>query len=111
MRTRIRQVIAFGMICLVLACPFIAYSTVRNILLGAATCFFLAAIGMRVYQIKTKDPYSLEELREMVIDRYNDNPEVPEVDPDGDLYCIKCDSTYNAKFRFCPSCSARSSKC
>lgn len=81
-----------------------------RVLLVLAVPPFLASIGIYVYKRFGPGKYDLEDLRELVLEGRYDESEVPEVDPDGDLFCPCCQSVYNAKFGICPTCATRQTR-
>lgn len=62
------------------------------------------AIGDGIRKRREHDPYSLESLREMVIEGTYDEADVPDVPEDADVYCMCCHHTYGARFKVCPRC-------
>ena len=83
---------------------------ISRVLLVLAVPPFLLSIGLFIYKRYGPGRYDLEELRDLVLEGdYNDS-EVPDVDPDGDLFCQCCQSVYNAKFGVCPTCATRQTR-
>jgi hypothetical protein len=83
---------------------------ISRILLGLAIPPFIASIGVYLYKRYGPGKYDLAELRELVVEGQYDDSDLPEVDPDGDLYCPCCQSVYNVKFGICPTCATRQTR-
>ena len=83
---------------------------ISRVLLVLAVPPFLLSIGLFIHKRYGPGRYDLEDLRDLVLEgEYNDS-EVPDVDPDGDLFCQCCQSVYNAKFGVCPTCATRQTR-
>lgn len=77
---------------------------VRETLIFFSAMTMLMAIGAGIRKIRERDPYSLETLREMVLEGTYDEKDVPEVPEDADVYCMCCNHVYGSRFKVCPRC-------
>ena len=83
---------------------------ISRVLLVLAVPPFLLSIGLFIYKRYGPGRYDLEDLRDLVLEGDDNDSEVPDVDPDGDLFCQCCQSVYNAKFGVCPTCATRQTR-
>jgi hypothetical protein len=108
MGTRTKQVVAFWVLFAFLSCVLSSYPGLQKICIALSAILLVVVIAMRIHEIRNRDPYSLNELNDMVRERYNDDTSEAEmVDHDGDLFCMCCQETYNAKFVSCPKCATK----
>ncbi len=100
------QLVAASVILALLATAFIDYPKIfEALLVGSAILLVLAAVARIVKWRRDKaDPYSLNKLNEIIRDKDYEELDVPEVDPEGDKYCLRCHHVYGAHFGVCPRC-------
>lgn len=87
-----------------MAGSLMAFPVALNFCLLASGVSFLVATGIWIIERRRRDPYSLEDLRGLVLEGAYDESDIPEVDRDGDKYCMCCDRVYGARFGVCPTC-------
>ena len=75
-------------------------------LVGVAITLFMA-IGDGIRKRREHDPYSLSDLRELVLEGSHDETEVGVVPDGADVYCMCCHQTYASKYKVCPYCNKR----
>ncbi len=92
--------IAFGL----LGIGFKAIPVAMQTCVAIGFLSLLASICLGLRKRFSRDPYSLESLREMVIEGTYNEEDVPEADKDGDIYCMYCHHVYGAQFKVCPRC-------
>jgi len=94
--------VAFAVLFGLLAGVLWPFPTFRNSCIFASTLSIILAIycGFK----SRKDPYSLDTLREMVIEGTYDEADVPEIPEDADVYCMCCNHVYGSRFKVCPKC-------
>jgi hypothetical protein len=102
------RLMALGLIFAMLAVMF-RYSNylVMQTCAGLGAVFTLSALVGWVIIRRQHDPYSLESLREIMIEGTYNEDDVPDVDPDGDLFCVRCGTVYGRQFGVCPHCKCR----
>jgi hypothetical protein len=88
----------------ILACSLGAFPVVQQTCVAISGMCFLVAIAVGIHKIRSRDPYSLTELREMVLEGTYNEADIPELDADADGYCMCCNHVYGAKFKVCPKC-------
>ena len=100
------QLAAAGVILALLADVFKDYPLPLKVLIVlSALCFVLAAgMWIRKWSTDQSDPYSLNKLNEIIKDKSFEEFDVPDVDPEGDKYCLRCHHVYGAQFGVCPRC-------
>ena len=62
-----------------------------------------------MWRDKVADPYSLHKLDEIMREGTYNEEDVPEIDHDGDKYCLNCHTVYGSQFGVCPNCAKRNS--
>lgn len=87
-----------------LAGAFWIFPIVRNLFLIISGVSFGSAFATWFKKKRQQDPYSLDTLRELVLEGEYDESNIPELDPDADVYCMYCHHTYGARFKVCPRC-------
>lgn len=92
--------IAFGL----LGIGFMAIPVAMQTCVAIGFIALLASIYLGLRKRFSRDPYSLDTLREMVIEGTYNEDDVPEADDDADIYCMYCHHTYGARFKVCPHC-------
>ena len=72
----------------------------------AATFSFVIAIvlGIKQWREAYRDPYSLEILREYVLEGRVDPDEIPVPEDGGERLCMSCNQFYGPQFPVCPRC-------
>ena len=100
---------AIGVIFLVLAGAFILSPTVAKPFLALSAMFFILATGIRIklWRDVTSDPYSLVRLNQVIREGTYEEADVPDVDHDGDKYCLCCHTVYGSQFGTCPNCAKK----
>lgn len=109
-RGRCLQLVAISALLCIASYELWQTGLFSRILLVAAIPFFLWAVVLYFYMRFGPGKYNLDELRELVIEGKYDDSELPEVDPEGDLFCPCCQSVYNVKFGVCPTCATRQTR-
>ena len=100
---------AIGVIFLVLAGAFILSPTVAKPFLVLSAMFLILATGIRIkmWRDVTSDPYSLARLNQVIREGTYEEADVPDVDHDGDKYCLCCHTVYGSQFGTCPNCAKK----
>ena len=82
------------------------FKSLWSILLIFSGISFCGAIVVRImiWKVEKSDPYSLSKLNEIVNDGIYDEQDIPEVDHNGDKYCLNCHHSYGSQFGVCPRC-------
>lgn len=88
----------------VLACAMSPFPVIQQTCFAISGICFLIAIGLGIHKIRSRDPYSLTDLREMVLEGTYNEDDIPELDKDADGYCMCCNHVYGARFKVCPKC-------
>ena len=85
---------------------FYGFPVVFKTLLVISAILLVLAAGARFrkWRADRSDPYSLNKLNEIIKDKSFEEFDVPDVDPDGDKYCLRCHHIYGAHFGVCPRC-------
>ncbi|MEI7984515.1 MAG: hypothetical protein WCI55_02710 [Armatimonadota bacterium] len=80
----------------------------RPLVILSGPSFVIAiAIWIRIWRDSAADPYSLDKLNEMVKEGTYNEDDVPEIDHDGDKYCLCCHTVYGSQFGTCPTCAKK----
>ncbi len=86
--------------------PFPQFSRPLVVLSGLS--FVIAiAIRIKIWRDSTADLYSLDKLNDIIREGSYDEADVPEVDHDGDKYCLCCHTVYGSQFGTCPNCAKK----
>ncbi len=109
-RSRCLQLVAISALLAISAGALWQFRLLSSALLVLAVPFTLWAIGLYVYMRFGPGKYNLDELRELVLEGQYDDSDLPDVDPEGDLFCPCCQSVYNVKFGVCPTCATRQTR-
>lgn len=109
MRQLCVRLVAFGLLFLVLAwVPWPIAGLSRELLVAAAVCFVVATIArIKMWRDANADPYSLNSLNEMIREGTYSEDDVPEIDHEGDKYCLCCHTVYGSQFGVCPNCAKK----
>lgn len=109
MRQLCIRFVAFGLLFLIGAGVFCFYSSVYEPLLILSGISFAVATGIRIkmWRDATADPYSLNRLNEIIRDGTYDESDIPEIDHEGDKYCLCCHTVYGSQFGVCPNCAKK----
>jgi hypothetical protein len=102
---------ALGLIFMVSAGALWIFPVVSEPLLILSGVSFLIAAGIRVkiWKDATSDPYSLTRLNQIIQEGTYDEADVPDVDHQGDKYCLCCHTVYGTQFGTCPNCAKKCS--
>lgn len=98
------RLVALGAVCDFAALACVSIWTICQSLLILSGIFYFFAIVAYVIEKRQRDPYSLDTLREMMNEGTYQEEDIPEVDDDGDKYCLNCHHVYGAHFGVCPKC-------
>jgi hypothetical protein len=101
--------LAFGLLFLIASEALGLYPQVSKPLLVLSVFSFLAATCLRIkmWRNATKDPYSLNKLNDIIREGTYIEDDIPEVDHDGDKFCLCCQTVYGAHFGTCPTCAKK----
>ena len=104
-RQLILRLTAFGILFGILTCVFKDVSILSQTCVTLSAVSLLCAIGLRIRAWRERDPYSLEDLRVMVLEGASDFDDVPDVEDGTDVMCLCCGETYGSRFKICPRCN------
>jgi hypothetical protein len=103
------RLFCIGLLCCILGGVFWTFPVLSNLFVSLSAISIACSLGLWAKErFRRRDPYDLEELREMILNKTYEEIEVPEVDSEGDLYCIHCDLVYGVRLRACPKCGCHS---
>ena len=102
---RIRY-IALGVLFMLMSGVLWLYPVVAKSLLVLSGLSFAIAIAIRlkIWRDVDADRYSLTSLNEIIREGTYDENEIPDVDHEGDKYCLSCHLVYGSQFGVCPKC-------
>ena len=108
MRRLILRILALGTLCMFLAGALWPYPRFfQPILVISVISYACAAYLYIKLWRETSDPYSLNTLNELVIEGTYEESELPDVDDNGDKYCLSCHCVYGSQFGVCPNCAKK----
>jgi hypothetical protein len=64
-------------------------------------------LWIRKWQESRADQYSLASLNQMIREGTYSEEDVPEIDHDGDKFCLCCHTVYGTQFGVCPNCAKK----
>ena len=109
-RVKPLQLVAISALLAITSASLWPAGLISRVLLVLAIPPFLASICIYIYKRFGPGKYDLEDLRELVLEGKYDDSDIPEVDPEGDLFCPCCQSVYDPKFGVCPTCATRQTR-
>ena len=103
------RLIAFGLLFLIASGIFWLYPNISKPLLVLSGISFVLATTVRIKMLRdaNADPYSLTKLNEIIREGTYNEDDIPDVDPDGDKYCLCCHTVYGSQFGVCPNCAKK----
>ena len=100
--------VAFGILFLLISGVLWLYPIISKPLLVLSGISFVIATAIRVKMWRdSSDPYNLSKLNDLIQDGTYDESDVPEVDHQGDKYCLCCHTVYGSQFGVCPNCAKK----
>ena len=108
MRQLCIRFVAFGILFLLISGVLWLYPSISKPLLVLSGISFVVATGIRIKMWRvSSDPYNLTKLNHLVQEGTYDEQDVPEIDHDGDKYCLCCHTVYGSQFGVCPNCAKK----